>query len=43
MDKNNCFGLATQNKIQDMAICSENEKEMSEWLTSLTQNIINCN
>lgn len=43
MDKKNCFELSTQNKIQDMVICSESENEMSDWLTSLTQNIVNCN
>ena len=39
----NCFQLETVNQIQNCAICAEDEIEMTDWLTALTQNIINCN
>lgn len=39
----NCFQVNTVKNMQNCSICASNEKEMEEWLSTLTQNIVNCN
>ena len=38
-----CFEMKTLTGDQNSAICTENEKTANEWISLLTQNVINCN